>query len=54
MLAFLRAPEKDGKPQPSQIYLLRSDGGEPHALTSLSRADPAERRMRRKYRRNSS
>ena len=38
MLAFLRAPEKDGKPQPSQIYLLRSDGGEPHALTSLTRA----------------
>jgi dipeptidyl aminopeptidase/acylaminoacyl peptidase len=38
MLAFLRAPEKDGKPQPSQIYLLRSDGGEPHALTSLARA----------------
>jgi len=34
MLAFLRAPE-NGK---AQIYLLRTDGGEPHALTSLTRA----------------
>lgn len=37
-LAFLRAPEKDGKPQPGQIYLLSTVGGEPHALTSLPRA----------------
>lgn len=35
-LAFLRAPEqkdKDGKPQPAQIYLLPMDGGEARALT---------------------
>ncbi len=38
MLAFLRGPEKDGKPQPAQIDLLPLDGGEPRAITSLSRA----------------
>ena len=37
-LAFLRAVEKDGKPQPSQIFILPLDGGEPRAVTSLSRA----------------
>ena len=37
-LAFLRSGEKDGKPAPAQIHLLRLDGGEPRALTSLSRA----------------
>ena len=37
-LAFLRTIEKDGKPQPSQIYILPLDGGEPRAVTSLSRA----------------
>ena len=38
LLAFLRSPgEKDGKPQPSQIYVLRFDGGEPRAVTSLRR-----------------
>jgi dipeptidyl aminopeptidase/acylaminoacyl peptidase len=34
-LAFLRAVEKDGQPQPAQIYLLRTDGGEARALTDL-------------------
>jgi dipeptidyl aminopeptidase/acylaminoacyl peptidase len=37
-LAFLRAPEqkdKDGKPQPAQIYLLSMDGGEARPLTDL-------------------
>jgi dipeptidyl aminopeptidase/acylaminoacyl peptidase len=37
-LAFLRAPEqkdKDGKPQPAQIYLLSMDGGEARQLTDL-------------------
>jgi dipeptidyl aminopeptidase/acylaminoacyl peptidase len=38
MLAFLRSTEKDGKPQPAQIYILPLDGGEPRALTSLNRA----------------
>lgn len=33
-LAFLRAVEKDGKPQPAQIFLLPLDGGEPRTLTS--------------------
>src|SRR4030081_2990806 len=27
-LAFVRALEKDGKPQPSQVYLLAMEGGE--------------------------
>jgi dipeptidyl aminopeptidase/acylaminoacyl peptidase len=35
MLAFVRAPEKDGKPQPGQIYLLAMEGGEARALTDL-------------------
>ena len=34
-LAFLRAPEKDGKPQPAQIYLLSFDGGEARPLTEI-------------------
>jgi dipeptidyl aminopeptidase/acylaminoacyl peptidase len=34
-LAFARAPEKDGKPQPSQIYLLAMEGGEARPLTDL-------------------
>jgi dipeptidyl aminopeptidase/acylaminoacyl peptidase len=38
-LAFLRAPElkdqKEGKPQPAQIYLLSMDGGEARALTDI-------------------
>ena len=37
LLAFLRATERDGRPQPGQIFLLRLDGGEPRALTSLRR-----------------
>lgn len=32
-LAFLRSIEKDGKPQPPQLYVLRMDGGEPRPLT---------------------
>jgi len=34
-LAFSRSPEKDGKPQPSQIYLLSFEGGEAQALTEM-------------------
>ncbi|HMD48635.1 MAG TPA: prolyl oligopeptidase family serine peptidase, partial [Bryobacteraceae bacterium] len=34
-LAFVRAPEKDGKTQPAQIYLLAMDGGEARPLTDL-------------------
>ncbi|HEX9500178.1 MAG TPA: S9 family peptidase, partial [Thermoanaerobaculia bacterium] len=37
-LAFLRSLEKDGKPQPAQIYILPLDGGEPRPVTSLARA----------------
>src|SRR5258708_36998787 len=38
LLAFTRSIDKDGKPQPSQIWILRFDGGEPHVLTSMSKA----------------
>ncbi|MBW4697308.1 MAG: S9 family peptidase [Aphanocapsa lilacina HA4352-LM1] len=34
-LAFLRSAEKDGKPEPPQIYLLSLEGGEARALTDL-------------------
>src|SRR5262249_28600675 len=34
-LAFLRGVEKDGKPEPPQLYLLSLDGGEARALTEL-------------------
>src|SRR5471030_1507951 len=32
-LAFVRSVEKDGKPQPGQVYLLQMDGGEARATT---------------------
>jgi dipeptidyl aminopeptidase/acylaminoacyl peptidase len=35
LLAFVRGSEKDGKPQPGQIYLLAMDGGEARPLTDL-------------------
>ncbi|MEO8131585.1 MAG: prolyl oligopeptidase family serine peptidase, partial [Bryobacteraceae bacterium] len=34
-LVFVRAPEKDGKPQPGQLFVLRMDGGEARALTDV-------------------
>jgi dipeptidyl aminopeptidase/acylaminoacyl peptidase len=34
-LAFARALEKDGKPQPPQLYVLPMSGGEPQQLTDL-------------------
>lgn len=34
-LAFLRSPDKDGKQQPSQIYLMSMTGGEARAITDL-------------------
>lgn len=34
-IAFVRASEKDGRPQPGQIYLLPMDGGEARQLTDL-------------------
>jgi dipeptidyl aminopeptidase/acylaminoacyl peptidase len=34
-LAFSRAVEKDGKPQPAQLYVLSLKGGEARALTDL-------------------
>jgi dipeptidyl aminopeptidase/acylaminoacyl peptidase len=34
-LLFVRSPEKDGKSQPPQVYLLSFAGGEPLALTTL-------------------
>ena len=35
LVAFLRASEKDGKPQPGQIFLLSMDGGEARPLTEF-------------------
>jgi len=35
LVAFQRAVEKDGKPQPAQIYLLSMEGGEARALTDM-------------------
>jgi dipeptidyl aminopeptidase/acylaminoacyl peptidase len=35
LLAFLRATEKDGKPEPPQIYLLSMEGGEARPLTEM-------------------
>jgi dipeptidyl aminopeptidase/acylaminoacyl peptidase len=34
-LAFVRSIDKDGRPQPAQIYILAMAGGEPQALTDL-------------------
>lgn len=41
-LAFVRSIEKDGKPQPPQIFVLSMSGGEPVQITELSRgaSDP--------------
>src|SRR5262245_5361506 len=36
-LAFVRSVEKEGRPQPPQIYLLTFDGGEAQSLTDLPR-----------------
>lgn len=35
LLAFLRSTEKDGKPEPPQIYLLPMEGGEARPLTEI-------------------
>ena len=35
-MVFVRAPEKDGKPQPTQIYLLQMNGGEARAITEVA------------------
>src|SRR5882724_10131156 len=35
LLAFSRTSEKDGKPQPAQMYLLAMDGGEARPLTDI-------------------
>lgn len=36
-LVFLRAPEKDGRPEPPQLFMLAMAGGEPFQFTSLPR-----------------
>jgi dipeptidyl aminopeptidase/acylaminoacyl peptidase len=42
-LAFTRAVEKDGRPQPPQIFLMALSGGEPRPVTEIPRgaANPA-------------
>ena len=36
-LAFVRSVEKDGRPQPAQIYVMSMSGGEPWAITDIPR-----------------
>ena len=38
LMAFARSSEKDGKPQPSQIYLLSMEGGEARPLTEMPKS----------------
>ena len=40
-LAFLRAGEKDGKPEPAQIFVIDPAGGEARALTEMPKATGA-------------
>jgi dipeptidyl aminopeptidase/acylaminoacyl peptidase len=42
-LVFIRVTEKDGRPQPPQLYLISMGGGEPRAITDLPKgaANPA-------------
>jgi dipeptidyl aminopeptidase/acylaminoacyl peptidase len=37
-LAFIRSPERDGRPQPAQIWLMSLDGGEAQPLTDTPRS----------------
>src|SRR3954451_9938227 len=37
-IAFVRAAEKDGKPQPPQVYVLQMDGGEARPITDIASA----------------
>ena len=36
-LAFVRSVDKDGKPQPAQIFVMSMDGGEARAITEIPR-----------------
>jgi dipeptidyl aminopeptidase/acylaminoacyl peptidase len=36
-LAFIRAVEKDGRPQPGQVFVLSMEGGEARAITEIAR-----------------
>jgi dipeptidyl aminopeptidase/acylaminoacyl peptidase len=36
-LVFVRAPEREGRPEPPQLYMLAMGGGEPFQFTSLPR-----------------
>ena len=36
-LAFVRSVEKDGRPQPAQIYVMAMSGGEPWGITEIPR-----------------
>ena len=40
-LAFTRSIDKDGKPQPPQIYVMPMSGGEPRAITEIPRGASA-------------
>src|SRR6185436_13952785 len=37
-LAFIRSPEREGRPQPAQIWLMSLDGGEAQPLTDTPRS----------------
>ena len=51
-LAFTRVVDKDGRPQPPQIYVMAMAGGEPRALTDIPRGagNPTGRRTARRSR----
>src|ERR1043165_5576079 len=36
-LVFVRSPEKDGRPEPPQLFMLAMSGGEPFQFTTLTR-----------------
>jgi dipeptidyl aminopeptidase/acylaminoacyl peptidase len=42
-IAFLRAVEKEGKPQPAQLYLIQASGGEAQSLTEIPRGAGSHR-----------
>jgi len=47
-LVFVRSPEKDGRPEPPQLFMLPMDGGEAFQFTTVTRGAGAPVVTRRK------